>query len=178
MAEREENVLELETLTWIGNAADKVRLESYIMWSECQIPRPERSSSDGRMWQLRTHLSSFNLKVRNSKLNHAPLLSSHSRLLSLTCELFSIISQVSVPLGQLVSDRLHTHHTNTCERTSTHTRSLELIKIQPHLGLSNGPNSEEPLGALRVSGRLQDTHGLDRQVLGTDTPTPTQNPHS
>lgn len=146
------------------------------MWSKRQILRPERSNSYAWMWQLHIHLSCFNLTVR--KLNHALLLSSHSRLLSLTCELLSIISQVSVPLGQLVSDRLHTHHTNTCKRTSTRTHSLELIKIQPHLGLSNGPNSREPLGALRVSGRLQDTHGLDRQVLGSDTPTPTQNPHS
>lgn len=54
------------------------------------------------------------------------------------------------------------------------THSLELMKIQPHPGLSNGPNNRESLGASRVSGRLQDAHGLDRQVLGSDTPTPTR----
>lgn len=62
-----------------------------------------------------------------------------------------------------------------------HTDSLELMKIQPHPGLSNGPNNSKSLGASRVSGRLQHAHGLDGQVLGRDTPTLTHanahNPH-
>lgn len=70
-----------------------------------------------------------------------------------------------------MSHRLHTHHTHTCRRTQTGTHSLELMKIPLHPGLSNRPNNRESLGALRVSGRLQDAPGLDGQVLGSDTPT-------
>lgn len=47
------------------------------------------------------------------------------------------------------------------------------MKILPHPRLPNGPNNGESPGAPRVSGALRGTHGLDRQVLGIDTPTQT-----
>lgn len=90
------------------------------------------------------------------------------RSLSVNGELLSIISGVSLPLGQLVSDRLHTHHTS-CKHARAF--SLGLMKTLPHPRLSNGPNNGESLGAPRVSAALRDTLVLDRQALGIDTPT-------
>lgn len=121
---------------------------------------------------IHSDVTTAHLPTSKCKINQALLPSSHSGLLSVcpvNAELLSVIPRVSLPLGWLVSDRLHTHH--TCKRTCMRTHLPELMKIQPHPGLSNGPNNGESLGASRVSGRLQDAHGLDGQVLGSDTPT-------
>lgn len=70
----------------------------------------------------------------------------------------------------------YSSHTRAREsaRTHTHTHSPGLIRIQPHPGLSNGPNNDESLGASRVSGRLQRARRLDGQLLGSDTHTLTR----
>lgn len=86
-------------------------------------------------------------------MNRALLPSSHSSLLSMSCECRVIIRHPSsVSPSWLAGVRQITYsshtHTNTCKRTQTH--SLELMRIQPHPGLSNRPNNRESLGALRV----------------------------
>lgn len=58
--------------------------------------------------------------------------------------------RVSIPLGRLVSDRLHTHHTHASECTCMCACLLELMKIQPHPGMSNGPNNGVTGGLARV----------------------------
>lgn len=126
------------------------------------------------MWQPHINHQYCNLSTNNCKINEALLPFSHSGFtLSVLwmASYYPSSPRVSLPLGWLVSDRLHTHHTSTRKRTCTRTHSLELMKIQPHPRLSNGPNNRESLGASRVSGRLQDACGLDGQVLGSDTPT-------
>lgn len=59
----------------------------------------------------------------------------------------------------------HTYtHPCMCRCTCLRTNSPELMKIQLRPKPSNGPNNRESLGALRVSDRLQDACGLDRQA--------------
>lgn len=86
-------------------------------------------------------------------MNQALPPSSHSSLRFMSCECRVIIrhpSSVSPSWLAGVRQITYSSHTlaNTCERTRTH--SLELMKIQPHPGLPNGPNNRESLGALRV----------------------------
>lgn len=109
---------------------------------------------------------------KNCKIVKALLPPSHSGLLSVLwvpSYYPSSLECLSLLAGWCQTDYILI--TQMCKCTCMRTHPLELMKIQPHLGLSNGPNNRESLGALRVSGRLQDAHGLDGQVVGSDTPT-------
>lgn len=95
-------------------------------------------------------------------------------LLPLSCECRVIIchpSSVSPSWLAGVRQITYSSHTQASTQACVHVH-FELMKIQLHPRLSNGPNNGESLGASRMSGGLQDAYGLDGQVLGSDTPTP------
>lgn len=78
----------------------------------------------------------------------------------------SALKCLSLVAGWCQTDyTLITHtHPCMCKCTCMRTNSPELMKIQLRPKPSNGANNRESLGALRVSDRLQDACGLDRQA--------------
>lgn len=138
-------------LTWIVNVASKVRLqgEFFFFWSEWWIEKPKSSKLHTWMWKPYYYLSILWSTTSNSKHCFPPA-SRGCCLCPLNVDLLSIIPRVSLPLGWLVSNRLHTHHTHVCKCTCLCTLLLQLIKIQLHPRLPNGPNNRLTGGLAHV----------------------------
>lgn len=99
-------------LSWISNATNKVMAKPLFEW---WLINPFQCSRCSALWQLHICHSSFNLPTSECRGKSTTAATQSLWICSLrpvNGELLSIIPGVSLPLGQLVSDRLHTHHAN------------------------------------------------------------------